>query len=446
MASNNVSSAQNIYLASGGTGTTAPLLPIVLPRDPNVADLGNEAGLFQTGQWWVNSSTTREFYLDGFNSAGGTVTANWVQLASTASGVNQLVDDHGVSAFPTAGGAITIAATAPIDTNTSPNTITVSVGDASTVAKGVVQLDAAAQFPDDASNAKAATPSYVNAKLGAQTVHGVVIGGGGAGSALSATAAGSAGQPLLSQGGANDPVYGTLGVPYGGTGDNSITAFAPVCGGTTNVNPLQSASTGIGTAGFVLTSTGAASLPTWQLAPGNIGFSLINVQTFIASGLYTPYSVGGVTMKYCVIEVQGCGGNGSTLRGGGGGGGYARKVFNAAAIGVSKNVTVAAAGSGGVTSVNTAPAIQATSGADGTAFGGLGGLGSGGDINIPGQTGFNQDASGYGIGGGSFYGSGGNAWTTRNGLGYGGGGGGQNPPAPFGVGSQGIVIITEYCS
>lgn len=50
----------------------------------------------------------------------------------------------------------------------------------------------------------------------------------------------------------------------GGTGDSSFTAFAPVCGGTTTTGAMQSASTGISTSGFVLTSNGASSLPSWQ--------------------------------------------------------------------------------------------------------------------------------------------------------------------------------------
>ena len=52
---------------------------------------------------------------------------------------------------------------------------------------------------------------------------------------------------------------GTLVVANGGTGDASFTTYAPVCGGTTATGALQSASTGISTSGFVLTSTGAAS-------------------------------------------------------------------------------------------------------------------------------------------------------------------------------------------
>jgi len=50
----------------------------------------------------------------------------------------------------------------------------------------------------------------------------------------------------------------------GGTADTSFTAYAPICGGTTTTGALQSASTGISSSGFVLTSNGAAALPSFK--------------------------------------------------------------------------------------------------------------------------------------------------------------------------------------
>ena len=61
---------------------------------------------------------------------------------------------------------------------------------------------------------------------------------------------------------------GTNSVPGGGTGDTSFTAYAPVIGGTTATGALRSAASGISNSGYVLTSTGATSAPTWQ--PGNV--------------------------------------------------------------------------------------------------------------------------------------------------------------------------------
>lgn len=61
-----------------------------------------------------------------------------------------------------------------------------------------------------------------------------------------------------------------LPVPHGGTGVAAVVAFAVLCGGLTGVGPLQPVS-GLGTAGFVLTSNGPGALPTWQASGGGGG-------------------------------------------------------------------------------------------------------------------------------------------------------------------------------
>ncbi len=54
-----------------------------------------------------------------------------------------------------------------------------------------------------------------------------------------------------------------IAVANGGTGNTSLTAYAVLAGGTTSTGALQQVS-GVGTSGYVLTSTGAGALPTWQ--------------------------------------------------------------------------------------------------------------------------------------------------------------------------------------
>ena len=61
---------------------------------------------------------------------------------------------------------------------------------------------------------------------------------------------------------------GQLSVARGGTGVASLTAYSVVCGGTTSTGAVQSVS-GVGTSGQVLTSNGAAALPTWQTSATN---------------------------------------------------------------------------------------------------------------------------------------------------------------------------------
>ena len=57
----------------------------------------------------------------------------------------------------------------------------------------------------------------------------------------------------------------------GGTQNASFTTYSPVCGGTTATGAFQVASAGQANVGWVLTSTGNASLPTWQVNPSGGG-------------------------------------------------------------------------------------------------------------------------------------------------------------------------------
>lgn len=90
-------------------------------------------------------------------------------------------------------------------------------------------------------------------------------------------------------------------VPNGGTGKTSFTPYAVIAAGTTGTAALQNIS-GLGTAGQVLISTGASSLPTWQNNPGGAAGAWVLLQTQTASssaninftaisGTYTTYIV-----------------------------------------------------------------------------------------------------------------------------------------------------------
>jgi len=73
----------------------------------------------------------------------------------------------------------------------------------------------------------------------------------------------TSGVPLISQGAASNPAYGTAVVAGGGTGVVSNTAYAVLCGGTTGTGAIQSVAS-VGSSGQVLTSNGAGALPTFQ--------------------------------------------------------------------------------------------------------------------------------------------------------------------------------------
>jgi len=222
-----------------------------------------------------------------------------------------------------------------------------------------------------------------------------------------------------------------------------------------------------------------SDVPNDPVARANIGaIGAVHVQTFSASGTYTP----NANLIFATIELVGGGGGGGGVvgsttyylaGGGGGAGGYARKYATAAAIGVSQAVTIGAAGSvssggaggtGGTTSVGAL--CSATGGTGGTASttatvgtGGTGGAMSAGDFGIngyPGMPGYYNSVGSTsniefvaGIGGSCVFGPGG---TGGSGAGVHGGGGGGGWVAVAGStvqgggGGAGYVLITEYCS
>jgi hypothetical protein len=100
--------------------------------------------------------------------------------------------------------------------------------------------------------------------------------GGNAGLTINSTQAvgvgsspsyGTSGQALVSSGSGAAPTWSAVGVPGGGTGLATATAYALLTGGTTSTGNFQQVS-GTGTSGQVLTSNGAGALPTWQTSSG----------------------------------------------------------------------------------------------------------------------------------------------------------------------------------
>jgi hypothetical protein len=80
------------------------------------------------------------------------------------------------------------------------------------------------------------------------------------------------GIPLVSNGAGVDPSFTNAVVAGGGTGAVTFTAYSVICAGTTATGAFQNVS-GVGTAAQVLTSNGAAALPTWQAATGGGGLT-----------------------------------------------------------------------------------------------------------------------------------------------------------------------------
>lgn len=93
--------------------------------------------------------------------------------------------------------------------------------------------------------------------------------------------------PSWGQIGLTTHVTGILPVANGGTGRASHTAYAVLCGGTTGTGAQQSVA-GVGTAGQVLTSNGAAALPTFQTFS-----ALPTVQTTSVTGAQANFELNG---------------------------------------------------------------------------------------------------------------------------------------------------------
>lgn len=71
-----------------------------------------------------------------------------------------------------------------------------------------------------------------------------------------------------------------LPVAGGGTGNSTFTAYSVICAGTTATGAFQNVS-GLGSSAQVLTSNGAAALPTWQDAAGGAGgYDYVQLQSF----------------------------------------------------------------------------------------------------------------------------------------------------------------------
>ena len=237
---------------------------------------------------------------------------------------------------------------------------------------------------------------------------------------------------------------------------------------TIEVNALDKES------GSTLTLGGSGTAVTLHASATSSGFDsgLASVQVFTSSGTWNRPS--GITKV--IMEVQAAGGSGSGSPNGedcngGGAGGYAKKFLNVASISTS-TITVGAGGAGVVGASGTVNAGNiggASSWADGTntvtGNGGTGGslshyagtegaTATGGDINIKGGSGFeNEGAHGGFRGGSSVLGSGGMGKYLGKGTagwppsGYGAGSGAvfnYSGSYTSDTGGAGIVIVWEY--
>jgi len=249
-----VSLSTPISVANGGTGATT--LTGVLTGNgtsPVTASPVTQHGILLGGA--ANAVTSLGVAGDGFLPIG-------------SSGVNpvlaQLTPGTGIS-ITNAAGSITIATNSASLVNTltgnSGGAISPTLGNINTLGTGSITI--------------AGSGNTLTTQLTGLTDHNVLVGAGTA-TITNVSPSATSGVPLVSRGAAADPVFGTAVVAGGGTGDTSFIVYAPVCGGTITTGALQSASTGISNVGYVLTSMGSSSLPTWQAPSGGSGITTID--------------------------------------------------------------------------------------------------------------------------------------------------------------------------
>lgn len=225
------------------TSTTNPVFTIFANRAPATTD-----NSYQPGTEWQDTSTGLFYKLQSTGTS-----ANWVQLTGLATGVNSVTGTGPVIASPTSGDVF-------VSLNGFPTTGLLLGNGSGAITSISSSTDG--QIPIASSGGP---PAFASVNSSSGTIQ-------------FAPGSNSLSVDLVT------PVT----VSNGGTGDTSFTAYAPICGGTTSTQPLQSASTGQSNSGYVLTSTGSASLPTFQPAPSS---------SFNSAFLYycSTASSGGVT-------------------------------------------------------------------------------------------------------------------------------------------------------
>jgi hypothetical protein len=217
----------------------------------------------------------------------------------------------------------------------------------------------------------------------------------------------------------------------------------------------------------------------WKLfAGGGGGPGLTNIQVLVTSGTYTPTAG---AQKALVFATGGGGAGGVYLSGGGGGGAGGTAIALVSMVGVSNVPYIIGAGGVGV----QAPDSGTTNGGDGSstsfgayaaanggiggraptastaeqsAAGGFGGQATLGAMLLQGGDGMHGVSTGVagpiggGIGGGSFWGGGGDGANSYQGVGspgnaYGAGGGGGQSSCTIrtgGNGKSGVILVVEF--
>jgi len=193
-----IANTANNYSVAFGTSSDSVAVPFITTVDPTSYNTA-----FPVGKRWINQISNNEWALTSYSSQTGTVLAHWQISASPSKLLSTLTGDSGGAISPTAGN-INLLGTA---------NQTTTIGSGSTITFSLIGPYTPATY----------------------TAHGVLIGEGT--SSIVATAAGSDGQVLTGNTGA-DPSFGSIGVKSGLTAHGVViaegaSAFAATAAGAT---------------------------------------------------------------------------------------------------------------------------------------------------------------------------------------------------------------------
>ena len=231
---------------------------------------------FSTATYPSTTTVSQILYSSATNVVSGLSTANRGVLTTGATGIpviTALATDGQLIIGSTAGApaASTLSAGTGISISNGSNSISIAVN-GSVVGQTLTGNSGGAISPSagnwntvgTGSITIAGSGSTLTTQLTGLTNHNVLVGAGTA-TITNVAPSATSGVPLISQGVAADPTFGTAVVAGGGTGNTTFTAYSIICAGTTATGAFQNVS-GVGTAGQFLTSNGAGALPTWQTA------------------------------------------------------------------------------------------------------------------------------------------------------------------------------------
>jgi len=141
----------------------------------------------------------------------------WIALGSGTTGaIVTLTGDSGGAISPVAGNIDILGdATDGVSVVGTAGTLTINVAAASTTQRGTLEVATTGEAIAGTSGIVAVAPNGLQAKIGAQTAHGVAMGSTGPTAALSWSAAGTAGQVFTSGGAAADGAYVGFTSPLG---------------------------------------------------------------------------------------------------------------------------------------------------------------------------------------------------------------------------------------